>query len=67
VKRPFGETISAIHEKLDTIEQEATRITALGHSIPGTEHSSAILKAAGVIWEESLLIREDLAALQKTE
>ncbi len=61
---PPKNILARLLEKVEKIEEEATRLTALTHSFVPAEHRHEFLRSAGQIWQDATAIGE--LAIQAT-
>ncbi len=50
--------LASVLEKLESIEEEAARLTALAHTFVPPEHRQEFLSSTGQIWEDAAVICE---------
>jgi hypothetical protein len=58
VDRAQDNVLASILEKLERIEEETTRLTALAHAFVTAEHREKFLTSAGQIWRDATAVGE---------
>jgi hypothetical protein len=56
VSESQGNLLANVLEKLERIEEEAARLTALTHAFVPSEHRQQFLSSAGQIWRDATAI-----------